>query len=378
MSFCSMRVAQALDSIFSGAKKKVMEVPNEYLCPIGHLIMADPVTTVDGLTYERENIEEWLKSHETSPVTNLRLSSKVLTPVVFVRNKIREFLDENPQLIDRDQVYLPKRSLQRFHDAVLQKDEAECSSMLKVDYRVLLEQHFESQMTGLQAICEMGTCGMLNLAIETLRRRNRIEDVQNMGPTPLGWFPRLLLQELPRVIERRDERMMQMIDRLGVRKDTYNVFLLEAARRNEVECVRCLLLLGADVNSVGNEGMTPLIKACCKGHANVAQVLLDFGADVNLADGSGYTPLHWAAEGNYRGLIANLLRHGGDMSARDKSDGGNTPLDLAAQHPNLPQFISALMYQVLAETQQRLARLEAIVSDLRQNGEERMSKKSRH
>lgn len=350
-------------------------VPEEFLCPIGHLIMVDPVTTVDGHTYERDNIEEWLIVHDTSPVTNSRLPSKVLTPVHLVRNTIREFLEKNPQLFDQDQVYLPKQSLRTFHEVVEQKNEVECADMLRRDYRVLLEQHLESQKTGLQAICEMGTYNMLNLAVETLRRRNRLRNIDIEGSIPSQWFPRLLLLELPRAIENQTAGMVEMIRRFGVHEGNYNLFLLEAARRNELECVRCLLQLGADVNVAGNEGMTPLIKACCKGHAEVVVVLLEFGANVNLADGSGYTPLHWAVEGNFRGLIETLLRRGGDLSVYDKS--GKTPLDLASEHPKLPDFIGAILYRVLAETQQRLGRLEAIVEGLMQHGEERVPKKAR-
>lgn len=224
-------------------------------------------------------------------------------------------------------------------------------------------------------MCELGTYNMLNSALETLVRKNRLEDVNVVGCTPSRWFPRLLLQELPRALERGNARIVDMIRRLGVHEETYNVFLLDAARRNEVECVRCLLHLGADVNVVGNEGMTPLIKACCKGHVEVVEQLLEFGADVNLADGSGYTPLHWAAEGNFRGLIEILVSHGGDLSVFDKS--GKTPLNVASQHARLPEFISAMLYRMLAETQQRLGRLEAIVGGLNQNGEERFSKKPR-
>jgi hypothetical protein len=35
------------------------EVPREYYCPISNDVMQDPVTTVDGFTYERKEIERW-------------------------------------------------------------------------------------------------------------------------------------------------------------------------------------------------------------------------------------------------------------------------------------------------------------------------------
>ena len=39
-----------------------------------------PCLTVDGHTYERSAIEEWLADHDTSPMTGLTLESKVLIP----------------------------------------------------------------------------------------------------------------------------------------------------------------------------------------------------------------------------------------------------------------------------------------------------------
>jgi len=42
--------------------------------------MKDPVIAADGHTYERSAIEIWLKKHDTSPLTNLRLPHKHLVP----------------------------------------------------------------------------------------------------------------------------------------------------------------------------------------------------------------------------------------------------------------------------------------------------------
>ena len=46
-----------------------------FICPLTLEYMRDPVSTVDGHTYEREAIEEWLASNEVSPVRNLLLPS---------------------------------------------------------------------------------------------------------------------------------------------------------------------------------------------------------------------------------------------------------------------------------------------------------------
>ena len=56
-------------------------------------LMIDPVITTDGLTYERAAIEEWLATHDTSPLTGEKLESKVLVPNVTVRGMSRAYAE---------------------------------------------------------------------------------------------------------------------------------------------------------------------------------------------------------------------------------------------------------------------------------------------
>ena len=66
------------------------EIPDEYLCPITQEIMVDPVIAMDGHTYERRAIEEWLETNNTSPMTNSPLPNKMLLPNLAVRSMISE------------------------------------------------------------------------------------------------------------------------------------------------------------------------------------------------------------------------------------------------------------------------------------------------
>ena len=67
------------------------EVPDDYICPITAEIMTDPVSTLDGFTYERTAITEWLLTKDTSPLTGATLESKTLVPNLSLRNMIRGF-----------------------------------------------------------------------------------------------------------------------------------------------------------------------------------------------------------------------------------------------------------------------------------------------
>ncbi|CAJ1933115.1 unnamed protein product [Sphenostylis stenocarpa] len=68
-------------------------VPSFFLCPIFQEIMHDPQVASDGFTYERKAISEWLENgHETSPMTNLKLSHPHLTPNHALRLAIQGWL----------------------------------------------------------------------------------------------------------------------------------------------------------------------------------------------------------------------------------------------------------------------------------------------
>ena len=70
---------------------EAVEVPDDYVCPITADIMTDPVSTLDGFTYERAAISEWLRTKDTSPKTGAKLESKALIPNYSLRSVIRTF-----------------------------------------------------------------------------------------------------------------------------------------------------------------------------------------------------------------------------------------------------------------------------------------------
>lgn len=55
-----------------------MSIPSQFLCPITHEIMKDPVSDPEGNSYERIAIIKWLKQSATSPLTRTRLTIKKL------------------------------------------------------------------------------------------------------------------------------------------------------------------------------------------------------------------------------------------------------------------------------------------------------------
>ena len=78
----------------AAAAAEIMEagLPEEYICPITHEPMEDPVVTVDGQTYERRAIEQWLERHNISPLTGEELRNTMVIPCHALRSVIQNAL----------------------------------------------------------------------------------------------------------------------------------------------------------------------------------------------------------------------------------------------------------------------------------------------
>jgi ankyrin repeat protein len=118
-----------------------------------------------------------------------------------------------------------------------------------------------------------------------------------------------------------------------------------AARQGNLAMVQMLLTAVGNVNDTDAQGVSVLMVATVRGHAQLAMFLLDHGANANVST-TGYTPLHWASAfvqineypynfgtkwnewgvlgGVVNGrtdLIKALLAHGADPNAKITRDG---------------------------------------------------------
>lgn len=86
---------------------------------------------------------------------------------------------------------------------------------------------------------------------------------------------------------------------------------------------------------------TPLHYSAKNGHLQCVRLLLMYGANPNAKDGDGYTPVHYVSQihnpnsdigEEARQCLTSLIDFGGDTTARTNS--GHTPLSLARQQKN--------------------------------------------
>ncbi|MCP5510104.1 MAG: U-box domain-containing protein [Chlamydiales bacterium] len=88
-----------------GKEEEEAKIPHEYTCSITHQLMRYPVIAADGETYELEAIQKHLALHDNSPLHNVPLAHKMLTPNRALERLITTFLENTPSAAA--DLYLP-------------------------------------------------------------------------------------------------------------------------------------------------------------------------------------------------------------------------------------------------------------------------------
>ena len=71
--------------------EEISRIPEEFVCPITHSIMEEPLMTKDGFCFERNAILEWILVHGTCPLTRRPLSSRQLVTNVALKSRIHNW-----------------------------------------------------------------------------------------------------------------------------------------------------------------------------------------------------------------------------------------------------------------------------------------------
>ena len=116
--------------------------------------------------------------------------------------------------------------------------------------------------------------------------------------------------------------------------------LLTAVREGELEEVKGLLEVDADVNTSDRGGHNPLHLAARYGHKDMVLLLVEKGADVNAENIFGDTPLRYALAAFGQGdkdVIELLIKNGADVNA--VGDGALTPLHSAHSMKDVAELL---------------------------------------
>ena len=137
--------------------------------------------------------------------------------------------------------------------------------------------------------------------------------------------------------------------------------LAAALATGALDCVRLCIDANADVERVGDSGLSPLAVAARAGSA-CARLLLEAGAEVNRATDDGQTALHAACEAGHVETVALLIA--ANASLDQKRGTGGTALTIASRYCH-SEVVSPLARGAGLEQLQKEAVLEhrAIVAE---------------
>ena len=124
-------------------------------------------------------------------------------------------------------------------------------------------------------------------------------------------------------------RLVSLGADLETRNETGATALMLASQNGHGETASLLLSNGADVNVKADDGVTALIVAALYGHAEVVSLLLSSGAEVNAELNGGGTALYASSQNGHAEVVSLLLSSGAEVNA-ERND-GRTPLYVASQ-----------------------------------------------
>jgi serine/threonine-protein phosphatase 6 regulatory ankyrin repeat subunit B len=109
--------------------------------------------------------------------------------------------------------------------------------------------------------------------------------------------------------------------------DIKNTALMYAVKGNQIEIVKYLIRVGANMNAKNELEYTALMEASAYGHLAIVKVLIDAGANVNARSNRGDTPLMIASAKGHLDVMKALVDAGATMIVRN--DDGETTFSLA-------------------------------------------------
>jgi uncharacterized protein len=136
-------------------------------------------------------------------------------------------------------------------------------------------------------------------------------------------------------------------NRLLVKETSGMLLLCEAIKTQNIDIVRLLIELGAEVNDedrIMYEDEIPLSLACSQGNFEIAKLLLDSGAiaDIPKTDPEYLNPLMCAVTSGNFDIVKLLVKRGADVDVI--RDAGNSALSIAiqCQHQEIVAYLTPL------------------------------------
>lgn len=305
-------------------------------CPITNQVMLVPVIAADGQTYEQEAIEEWLSTHNTSPVTNAPLPNKTLILNQALKGIIDFVLQSNLELWA--EIYFSEKLQNSLLQAVKAKNKVEIDLIISKDprllTRVLVDNKSGQQMTLLAWVCNYGSSESLQFLL------NRLGD------------------EFATIKEIKEGHEVELLNAAAINLDSDGAMALGYKLSWQATKYR------TGLNKLIAEGSSQALK--------IAGVYLAINPMLlEMSDDAGQTPLHIAAQLGQLNFIEYFLQSGANAKTHNAQAQRATDVARAAGKLYVAKFIEekrmaikiapiTRLLQVELEQQRQLIQQQAV------------------
>jgi len=111
-----------------------------------------------------------------------------------------------------------------------------------------------------------------------------------------------------------EKQLKLYADQISKLDDNGYTSLCIAVENENLELVKLLLELGADVNQGISNGYTPLHIAASNGYIEIAEFLVRNRANVNKSENKGFTPIFLAIKHKHSKMVRLLIENGADIN----------------------------------------------------------------
>ena len=124
-------MAMTLSTQISGAQKSMEEIEALFSCPLSLDTLVDPVMDKCGHTFERTQIEDWLKKNNTCPLSRERINIEDLDPNLVVKQAIGilkhrgRAIDGNVVADDENEREIMSKAVKQLHPKTFAKKSAD-------------------------------------------------------------------------------------------------------------------------------------------------------------------------------------------------------------------------------------------------------------
>ena len=324
-------------------------------CPITHQIFLNPVVAFDGITYERDAIENWLEKNNHSPVTREVMISKLYHSNILIKNIVQNYLSANPEAKSSQYIESQSKLDKKFfnlktNDVVMinkLKNMSKCiikwsaippdffQSIVKmkllIDKCIDLECRDREGRRPIHYICEFSTPEIIKYIIG---KGVNLEAVTRKGWRPIHYICRYSTPEMIKFIidnnvnlecetkkgwrpihyickNSTDEIIRYMIDEKKVELECANsngwrpIHLI--CHYQQPETIKFIIQRGVDLECSTNFGLRPIHLICEDSNSELIKFIIERKVNLECETKYKWRPIHYVFENSTPEMMKYMI-----------------------------------------------------------------------